>query len=78
MCVCDLQNVICCESYSVKQYCWVVVPDDSEGHVAFVLKGVTDYLAKWRHYSTLKHQEPLTQQRSITSHKTHHHCCQNL
>jgi hypothetical protein len=43
---CDLQNVICCKSYGVKQYQWEVVPGDSEDCVAFVLNGVTDYLAK--------------------------------
>ena len=46
MCVCDLQNVICCKSYGVTHYCWEVVADGMEDCVAFVLKGVTDYLAK--------------------------------
>ena len=42
----DFQNGICCKSCGVKQCHWEVVPDDSEDHVAFVLHGMTDYLAK--------------------------------
>jgi hypothetical protein len=45
-CVCDLQNAICCKYYGVMQYHWELVPDVSEDRVAFVLKSVTDYLAK--------------------------------
>jgi hypothetical protein len=44
--VCVLQNVIFSKFYGVTQYRWEVVPDGTEDCVAFVLNGVTDYLAK--------------------------------
>lgn len=45
-CVCDLQIVIFCKSYGVMHYSWELA-DVSEDRVAFVLKGVVDYLAKY-------------------------------